>query len=171
MVGNCIQTADGRYLEISAIDQQTLDKPITVYNFSVDDNHSYYVGESELLVHNVSCNEVSKYYADTQNRQFDTYKAFKKQYGKAGDGYEWHHIVEQSQVRNGSVMAQDVYSVKNTIRLDYATHRKISGMYCSKNATLTGSTTMTVRQWLAGKSYAEQYEIGVMLLKSLGVVL
>ena len=171
LVGNCIQTADGRYLEISAIDQQTLDKPITVYNFSVDDNHSYYVGESELLVHNVSCNEVSKYYADTQNRQFDTYKAFKKQYGKAGDGYEWHHIVEQSQVRNGSVMAQDVYSVKNTIRLDYATHRKISGMYCSKNATLTGSTTMTVRQWLAGKSYAEQYEIGVMLLKSLGVVL
>ena len=170
-VGDCVQTADGGYLPITSIKQETLDEPITVYNISVDENHCYYVGEQELLVHNISCNEVSKYYADTQNRQFDTYKAFKKQYGKAGDGYEWHHIVEQSQVRNGSVMAQDVYSVKNTIRLDYATHRKISGMYCSKNATLTGSTTMTVRQWLAGKSYAEQYEIGVMLLKSLGVVL
>lgn len=169
--GDCIQTSDGGYLEITSIQEQTLDESISVYNFTVDDNHSYYVGENELLVHNVSCNEVNKHYADTQNRQFDTYKAFKKQYGRAGDGYEWHHIVEQSQVRNGSVIAQDVYSVQNTIRLDYATHRKISGIYSSKNATLTGSTTMTVRQWLTGKSYAEQYEIGVMLLKSLGVVL
>lgn len=54
-VGDCIQTADGGYLEITAIEQQTLDEPITVYNFTVDDNHSYYVGENELLVHNVSC--------------------------------------------------------------------------------------------------------------------
>lgn len=54
-VGDCIQTADGGYLEITAIEQQTLDEPITVHNFTVDDNHSYYVGENELLVHNANC--------------------------------------------------------------------------------------------------------------------
>ncbi len=58
-VGDCIQTADGGYLEITAIEQKTLDEPITVYNFTVDDNHSYYVGENELLAHNVSCESLN----------------------------------------------------------------------------------------------------------------
>ena len=60
-VGDCIQTADGGYLEITAIEQQTLDEPTTVYNFTVDDNHSYYVGENRLLVHNANGCTNSKY--------------------------------------------------------------------------------------------------------------
>ncbi len=54
-VGDCIKTFDGRCLTITAIEQQTLDEPITVYNLTVDDNHSYYVGEWEILVHNDAC--------------------------------------------------------------------------------------------------------------------
>lgn len=168
--GDCILTANGNYLKVFSIWQENLDEPITVYNLSVNDNHSYYVGENELLVHNITCNEVNNYYADTQNRQFETYKDFKKQYGRAGDGYEWHHIVEQSQVKNGTVAAQKVYSVENTIRLDYANHRKISAFYTSTKQDFTGG--LSVRQWLSQFSYEEQYEYGRMFLEQIcGIVI
>jgi hypothetical protein len=61
-VGDRIQTSDGGYAVITAVEQSVTDEAITVYNFTVDENHSYYVGENELLVHNVSC--VSKKMAE-----------------------------------------------------------------------------------------------------------
>lgn len=82
-VGDCVQTADGGYLEITAIEQQILDEPLTVYNFTVDDNHSYYVGDNELLVHNLSCND----------SDIGTYKNLRKT--SKGTGNEVHHIVEK----------------------------------------------------------------------------
>ena len=54
-IGDFIQAADGSYQPITNIQHNTLEDPITVYNFTVDDNHSYYVGENELLVHNAGC--------------------------------------------------------------------------------------------------------------------
>lgn len=51
-VGDCIQTLDGGYATITSIENETLDEPIDVYNFTVDENHSYYVGDTQLLVHN-----------------------------------------------------------------------------------------------------------------------
>lgn len=180
--GDCILTASGEYLPITSIKQETLDEPITVYNFTVDDNHSYYASQIEILAHNASCNEISSYYPDSQNRQFDNYKSFKKFYGKAGKGCEWHHIVEQSQVKNG-ISAQNIYSVKNTIRLDYATHRKITGIYNTKIGNLGTKyadvanlfdglpTDLTVRQYMFRLTYEQQFEFGVKILKLLGVYL
>ena len=54
-IGDCIQTYDGKYLTIAAIEQETFDEPITVYNLTVEGYHSYYVGGNELLVHNAGC--------------------------------------------------------------------------------------------------------------------
>ena len=54
-VGDCILTADGGYQSITAITHEVLDEPIAVYNFTVEDDHSYYVGVSGVLVHNTSC--------------------------------------------------------------------------------------------------------------------
>jgi hypothetical protein len=56
--GDCILTADGGYLPITSIEPETLDELITVYNFTVEDNHSYYVGDNEFLVHNANCNTI-----------------------------------------------------------------------------------------------------------------
>lgn len=56
--GDCILTADGNYAVIEAVEKQLLAEPINVYNFTVENNHSYYVGEAELLVHNAGgCGE------------------------------------------------------------------------------------------------------------------
>lgn len=162
-VGDCIQTLDGKYQKIKALDIETLNEEISVYNIRVKDYQSYYVGEENLLVHNDSCSQVSKYYADIENRQFDSYRAFKKHYGKAGDGYEWHHIVEQNQVKKGVVAARNVYSVENTIKLDYANHRKISAYYSSTTQPFTHG--LSVRNWLSRFSYEEQYSYGLQFLE------
>ncbi len=82
-VGDCIQTASGGYLPITAIEEEILDVPISVYNISVEQNHSYYVSEEALLVHNISCND----------SDIDTYKELRKV--SKGTGNEVHHIVEK----------------------------------------------------------------------------
>lgn len=50
------------------------------------------------------------------------------------------------------------------IRLPKDVHRKISARYSSK----VPGKNMTVREWLNGKSYEEQYEFGRKLLKEYG---
>ena len=44
-------------------------------------------------------------------------------------------------------------------------HAKISGHYSSKPDNLQG---LTVRQWLSTKSFEEQYEYGIKMLKKYG---
>lgn len=56
--GDCVLTADGGYATITAIARETLEEPIDVYNLTVENNHSYYVGENELLAHNMTCHEL-----------------------------------------------------------------------------------------------------------------
>lgn len=57
-VGDSILTSNGEYATVTSVEKQILSQPINVYNFTVEDNHSYYVSESELLVHNMSCNDL-----------------------------------------------------------------------------------------------------------------
>ena len=37
---------------VEQVQHEILEKPITVYNFEVADFHTYYVGDTEVLVHN-----------------------------------------------------------------------------------------------------------------------
>ena len=44
--------SDGSYGIIKSIKVEKLSEPETTYNFEVEDFHTYFVGESEVLVHN-----------------------------------------------------------------------------------------------------------------------
>ncbi|MFD0590074.1 polymorphic toxin-type HINT domain-containing protein [Paenibacillus sp. GCM10027627] len=54
-VGNKLQKADGSNLIIDKIEFVKLDKPVTVYNFTVADFHTYYVTNLGIWVHNTKC--------------------------------------------------------------------------------------------------------------------
>ena len=43
---------NGNTAFIEYVQHETLNSPVTVYNFEVADFHTYYVGESSVLVHN-----------------------------------------------------------------------------------------------------------------------
>lgn len=54
-VGDRLLCADGSSATVTATETETLDEPIKVYNLTVEDYHSYYVGDGEVLVHNSAC--------------------------------------------------------------------------------------------------------------------
>lgn len=43
---------DGEYVIVEQIQHEILETPITVYNFSVEDYHTYFVSLESVLVHN-----------------------------------------------------------------------------------------------------------------------
>ena len=47
-----VETAEGTLLPVISVSREQLAEPVTVYNFEVEDWHTYYVSEEEVLVHN-----------------------------------------------------------------------------------------------------------------------
>ncbi len=55
-LGMNILLSNGNYDKITSLEVEHLDTPETTYNFEVRDLHNYYVGESNVLVHNKCIN-------------------------------------------------------------------------------------------------------------------
>ena len=50
--GDILVTVNGEYVVVEKIQHEILERPIAVYNFEVEDFHTYYVGDTNVLVHN-----------------------------------------------------------------------------------------------------------------------
>jgi len=57
-IGNSIVTRAGPSLEITGIEKKST--PATVYNFSVEDFHTYFVGNTGLWVHNAEYDDLNE---------------------------------------------------------------------------------------------------------------
>ena len=53
--GDLVRLADGRTVPVISIEIEYLDEPVLVYNFEVENSHTYYVSELGVLVHNTGC--------------------------------------------------------------------------------------------------------------------
>ena len=53
--GDRLQLLNGEYVIVEQVQHEILEAPVTVYNFEVEDFHTYYVSDSAILVHN-KCN-------------------------------------------------------------------------------------------------------------------
>ena len=51
--GDILRLADGRNLEVREVETEHLSEPVYVYNFEVEDYHTYYVSGLGVLVHNM----------------------------------------------------------------------------------------------------------------------
>lgn len=106
---------------------------------------------------------------------FSSYNAFlkceeedwlAKRFGPAGDGYQYHHIVEES-INDGAIPASLLQNTNNIIRIPTLLHEEISAVYGRSART---AQDMTLRQWLKGSSYQEQYDYGLYVLRDLGIL-
>ena len=140
--GDILVMLNGEYVVVEQVQHELLESPETTYNFEVEDYHTYYVGNTEVLVHN----------------QCDV-KANKT---------EVHHVVEQCQKTKSGFSNAQIQASSNKVTLDYSVHRKISGFYSSKQPSITGSTTMRVRDWLAGQSFEAQTKFGWEIIRRFG---
>ena len=48
---------NGDYVIVEKIQHEILEKPLEVYNFQVEEDHTYYVSDSSVLVHNANCGD------------------------------------------------------------------------------------------------------------------
>lgn len=53
--GTTLVLADGSYAEVESVKVESLEVPVNVYNFEVEDWHTYHVGIHGFLVHNMDC--------------------------------------------------------------------------------------------------------------------
>lgn len=119
-----------------------------VYNLSVADDHTFFVGKVGAWVHNCAWN---------------SHRQMVRALGKAGPGQAWHHIVEQTPRNVARFGAQAIHNTRNVVRLPHGAgtlHNRISGLYSSVRRGITGSSSLTVRQWLSSQSFSAQAAFG-----------
>ncbi|NBD13488.1 hypothetical protein GTY96_31480 [Corallococcus sp. c25j21] len=97
---------------------------------------------------------------------YSSFKSFKRAMGPAGEGKEWHHIVEQTDGNAARFGPQALHNTENIIPLDKALHTQVSGIYSSINYRITGSETMTVRRWLSTQSFEVQRAFGLRAVEN-----
>jgi hypothetical protein len=86
--------------------------------------------------------------------------------GSAGKGKEWHHIVEQTPGNVNRFGGEALHNTENVIALDKTLHTDMSRLYSSIYWRITGSHTLTVRQWLSTQSYEAQRAFGLLALNN-----
>ena len=65
--GDILVSLNGEYIVVEQVQHEILEAPIKVYNFEVEDFHTYFVGDGDgVLVHN-SCNHNSSWNAERRN--------------------------------------------------------------------------------------------------------
>lgn len=94
---------------------------------------------------------------------FKSFDELKRFLGPAAPGHAWHHIVEQSKM--GEFAVDAIQSADNVIELPTHIHIRVSAYYSSIRAI---SAPKTVREWLRGKSWEEQYQFGLKVIADQG---
>ena len=103
--GDRLQLVNGEYVTVEQVQHEILESPVKVYNFEVQDNHTYYVGgdddDSAVLVHNKGCGsknpKVQKAALNgiEKHKKWDYGPNVKKEYsighGARVDGYDKLH--------------------------------------------------------------------------------
>jgi hypothetical protein len=101
---------------------------------------------------------------------FSSFSAFKKiefgkRFGSAGDGYEYHHIVEQS--ANSDLSENELQSTTNIIRIPRLLHEEISAQYSRSSYGPLGSS---LRTRLDGASFADRWNAGLGVMREIGIL-
>ena len=87
--------------------------------------------------------------------------------GSAGEGKNWHHIVEQTPGNVERFGPEALHNTENVTAIDSNVHREISAFYSSKQEL---TDNMVVREWLRGTNYEEQRAFGLMILRRFGAI-
>ena len=82
--GDRLQLLNGEYVVVEQVQHEILEAPVTVYNFEVEDFHTYYVTDSAILVHNSNCGPNGKYEKAPYHNQGNSVKSAAPIDGQSG---------------------------------------------------------------------------------------
>lgn len=102
------------------------------------------------------------------HQSYRSFASFKYHNGRAGDGMEWHHIVEQVQGKasRSGFSSEWINNSANMIPLTKDEHKLVTRYYKGK---LPG-TNISIRDYMSTLSYEEQYKQGLEILQELGII-
>ena len=110
--GDLLTLADGSAARISGVYGEKLDEAVVVYNFEVEEFHTYYVTDTGILVHNANkvggCGVTGNKSGSDSNKLYwgswDEYEHIildGQEYAKIGDRlYSWHAVERMQPSRN-----------------------------------------------------------------------
>ena len=111
-----VYTKDWGTATVKSVNLLELDEPIEVFNFEVEDCHTYFVGELGVLVHN----------ACTKNNYRSNAK---KYYNTDGVGQEAHHIFPRKYENFFASKGMNIHAPQNIKFMQTAGHRTNSYAY------------------------------------------
>ena len=80
--GDILVLVNGEYVVVEKVQHEILESPVKVYNFHVEDYHTYYVTEHGVLVHNVCTNTENHHFLSNKNKRYTPqFKEITDQYG------------------------------------------------------------------------------------------
>ncbi|MFL5347224.1 MAG: hypothetical protein ACJ8AT_20770 [Hyalangium sp.] len=100
-------------------------------------------------------------------RSWGSFSGLKNALGPAGEGMQWHHIVEQTPSNVERFGPHAIHNTENVIPLEEGLHNRVSAFYSRKNLRITGTTDLTVRQWLSTQSYEAQRAFGLKVIENI----
>lgn len=90
-----------------------------------------------------------------------------KRFGKAGPGYEYHHIVEQG---GKDLLPEGLHSTRNVIRIPKLLHEEVTAEFASNIEKVEVYGRVTVRKFLRSLPYEERYRHGLEILRKVGIL-
>jgi len=93
---------------------------------------------------------------------YSSFGAAKNAMGSPGAGNVFDHVVEQSQIGRSGFSPEEIYSPFNMNPVSAGTNQLKANYYSTKQFFTGGGT---VRDWLNGQSFADQYEFGMDVLR------
>ena len=92
---------------------------------------------------------------------YRSFSAAKRALGSPGEGNVFDHVVEQSQIGRSGLSPEEIHNPFNMDPVFSETNQLKANYYSSKQFFTNGGT---VRDWLTGQSFADQYEFGMDVL-------
>lgn len=90
-----------------------------------------------------------------------------KRFGRAGDGYEYHHLVEQGGNNAAAFTAGELQNTDNIVRIPTLLHEAINGQFYSRTSP---DPSLSYRQWLQLQPYSIQHSEGILIMRELGLI-
>lgn len=100
-------------------------------------------------------------------RAWGSFSGFRSAMGPAGPGKQWHHIVERTPGNVKRFGGEALHNTENITALGEGLHADVSAFYSSIREGITGSSSLTIRQWLSTQSYEAQYQFGLKAIENI----
>ena len=118
--GDKLVLVNGEYAVVENVQHEILERPIKVYNFEVEDFHTYYVGDTGVLVHNTCYSTLN---SNNYRKNALIYN------GSTGADVHVHHVYPQKFEGFFNNVGINIHSPIRTTLMDPKTHLQGSSAY------------------------------------------